>query len=82
MQKYSSDSSILNYVHSLSVIVLENEEEFNFSLYNVVVGMHKSNTLEFLEIISYCRSDPFTLIYLVLPSNSYMIGCTNMQSFV
>ena len=37
MQKFSSDSSILNYVHSLSVIVSENEEEFDFSLMMFIV---------------------------------------------
>ena len=31
--------------------------------------------------MSYFRSDPFTLIYLELPANSYMIACTNTQSF-
>ena len=41
MQKFSSDSSILNYVHSLPVIASENEEEFVFSIYNVVVGMQR-----------------------------------------
>ena len=44
--------------------------------------MHKSNTLYFLEITAYYRSNPFTLIYLDLPTNSYMITCTNTQSFV
>ena len=42
----------------------------------------ESNTLDFLEIISYCRSNPFTLIDLEFLSNSYMIACTNTQSFV
>ena len=32
--------------------------------------------------MSYFRSDPFTLFDLELPSNSYMIACTNTQSFV
>ena len=35
----------------------------------------------FLEIISNLRSDPFTLIDLELPENSYMIECTNTHSF-
>ena len=39
MQKFSSDSSILNYVHSLSVIVSENEEEFDFSITNDVASV-------------------------------------------
>ena len=64
MQKFSSDSSNLNYVHSLPVIVSENEEEFDFSISNDVAGVKKSNTLDILEIISDCRSDPFTLINL------------------
>ena len=36
---------------------------------------------DILEIISGCRSDPFTLIYLELPTNFYMIACTNIQNF-
>ena len=39
MQKFSSDSSILKSVHSLSVFVLENEEEFDFSISNDVAGV-------------------------------------------
>ena len=42
---FSSDPSILNYVQSLPVIASENEEEFDFSLSNIVVGVKKSNTL-------------------------------------
>ena len=38
--------------------------------------------MDTLEIISNCMSDPFTLIDLELPANSYMITCTNTQSFV
>ena len=34
-------------------------------------------SLDIWEIISYFRSDPFTLIDLELPRNSYMIECTN-----
>ena len=82
MQTFSSDSFILNHVQSLSVIVSKNEEEIDFSISNVVASVHKSNALDFLEEISYFRSDPFTLIYLYLPTNSYMITCTNTQSFV
>ena len=37
--------------------------------------------LYILEIISYFRRDPFTLIKLELPTNSYMIACTNIQNF-
>ena len=47
LRKFSNDSSILNYVHSLPVIVSENEEEFDFSLSNDVAGVQKSNTLDF-----------------------------------
>ena len=39
MQKFSSDSSIINYVHSLPVIVSEKEEEFDFYIYNDVDGV-------------------------------------------
>ena len=39
MQKFSSNSSILNFVHSLPVIVSEKEEEFDFSIYNDVDGV-------------------------------------------
>ena len=48
METFSSDSSILNYVHSLRVIVSENEEEFDFSLSSDVADVQKSNTLYFL----------------------------------
>ena len=75
MQKFFSDSSILNYVHSLSVIVSKNEEEIDFSITNDVDGVYISNYLDILEIISDFRSDPFTLIDLELPTNSYMIAC-------
>ena len=37
--------------------------------------------MDILEIISYFMIDPFTLIDLELPANSYMIACTNTQSF-
>ena len=46
MQTFSSDSPILNYVHSLLVIASENQEEFNLSLSNIVCGLHISNTLD------------------------------------
>ena len=49
MQTFSSDSFILNFVQSLPVIVSENEEEFDFSFSDVVVGVQKSNTLDILE---------------------------------
>ena len=38
-------------------------------------------TLDILEIISDCRSDPNTLIDIELLANSYMIACTNIQNF-
>ena len=80
MQTFSSDSP-LNYVQNLIVIASESEEEFDFSLSNVASSVHISNTLDILEIILYCRSDPFTLLYLDLPANSYRIACTNTQNF-
>ena len=81
MKKFSSDSFIINYVHSLLVIAPGKGEEFDFSVSNDVAGVKVSNYLDILEIISYFRSDPFTLIDLELPGNSYMIECTNTQSF-
>ena len=81
MQTFSSDSP-LNSVQNLQVIASKNEEEFNFSPFNVVTGVKISNTLDILEIISDFRSDPFTLIDLELPTNSYMIACTNTHNFV
>ena len=53
------------------------EERLDSSLPGHVVGVKKSDTLDVLEEISYFRSDPFTLIDIVLPTNSYMIACTN-----
>ena len=64
------------------MIASENEEEFDFSLSNVATGVQKSNNSDVLEEISYFRIDSFTLIDINLPSNSYMIACTNTQSFV
>ena len=80
MQTFSSDS-LLNYVQKLPVIASKSEEEFDLSPSNVVDGVHICNTLDILEIISYCRSDLFTLIYLDIPTNSYNIACTNTQNF-
>ena len=82
MQTFFGYSSILNCVHSLPVIASKNEEEFDSSLSNVAIGVSTSNTLDFLEIISDFRSDPFTHIDLELPTNSYMISWTDTQSFV
>ena len=39
-------------------------------------------SLYILEIILYFRIDPFILFYIELPTNSYMIACTNIQNFV
>ena len=58
LQKFSSNS--LNFVHSLLVIVLEKEEEFDLSISNDVAGVQISNTMDIMEIISYYRGDPFT----------------------
>ena len=63
------------------MIVSEYEEEFDFSISNDVFGVQISNTMDILEIISYFRSDPFTLIDIELLVNSYMIACTNTQNF-
>ena len=41
MQKFSSDSSILNFVQGLPMIVSKNEEEFDFTRSNVVAGVMK-----------------------------------------
>ena len=60
------------------VIASKSEEEFDFSPSNVVAGVHINNTLDILEIISNCRSDPLTLLDLDLPANSYRIACTNI----
>ena len=43
MKKFSTFSSILNYVHSLPVIVSKNEEKFDFTISNNVVGWKISN---------------------------------------
>ena len=80
MQTFTSDSP-LNSVQNLLVIASESEEEFDFSPSNVVVGVKKSNTLDFLEIISDYRINPFTLIDLEILANLYMIACTNTQNF-
>ena len=56
-------------------------EDFDFSIYNNVAGVKIRNTMYIMEIISYYRSDPFTLINLELPVNSYRIACTENQNF-
>ena len=80
IQTFSSDS-LLNFVQNLPVIASESEEEFDFSPSNVVVGVLISNNLDILEKISYGKSDPFALIYLELPTNSYRIAFTNTHNF-
>ena len=80
MQTFSSDSP-LNYVQNLPAIASESEEEFDFSISNYVFGVCISNTLDFLEEISYFRSDPFSLLDLDIPANSYRIACTNIRNF-
>ena len=74
---FSIDSCILNYVQSLLVKAQGGEEKFDSSLSNHVVSVHKSDTLGVLEEIWDFRSDAFTLIDLVLPTNSCMIATTN-----
>ena len=37
--------------------------------------------MDILEIISYLRSDPFSLFDLEILANSYMIACTDTQGF-
>ena len=81
-RSFSSDSYILNYVQSFPVKDHGDEEKSDSSISNHVVGVHKSHTLYFLEEVSYFRSDTLTLIDLGLPTNSYMISCTNTLSFV
>ena len=68
-------------MHSLPEIVSETIEEFYFSNYNDVAGVQISNTIDILEIISDYKSDPFTLINLELPVNSYRIACTENHNF-
>ena len=58
------------------------KDKFDSSLSNDTIDVHKSDTLDVLEEISYFRIDPFTLIEIELPKNSYMIASTNTQSFV
>ena len=63
------------------MIVLEYEEEFYFSISNDVVGVNISDTMDILEIISYYRIEPCTLINIELLVNSYWIACTKSQNF-
>ena len=79
LQKFSSNS--LNFVHSLLVTVSETVEEFDFSIYNDVFGVHISNINDIQEIRSYYKTDPFTLINLEIPINSSRITCTENQNF-
>ena len=43
--------------------------------------MQISNTMDIMKIISDYSSDPFTLINLELPVNSYRIACTKNRIF-
>ena len=65
MQTFTSDFP-LNSVQNLTVIASKSEEKFDFSPYNVVAGVQICNTLDILEKISDCRSDPFSLFDLDL----------------
>ena len=53
--------------------VSETIEEFDFFVYNNVAGVQIINSTDILEIISYYKSDPFTLINIELPINSYRV---------
>ena len=68
-------------MHSLPVTVSEKVEEFDFSISNNVAGVQIGNTMDIMEIISNYRSDPFTLINLELPVNSYRIACIEKSEF-
>ena len=61
--------------------ILERVAEFDISIYNNVSGVQIRNTMDIMEIISDYKSDPFTLINLELPVNSYRITCTENQNF-
>ena len=52
MQKFSSNSSIINYVHSLPMIAPGKGEEFDYLVYNDVSSVLISNYLDILEVIS------------------------------
>ena len=51
MQTFTGDFP-LNFVQNLLVIASKSEEEFDFSLYNVNVGVKICNKLDILEEIS------------------------------
>ena len=71
METFSCDSSILNYVQSLPMIVSKNEEEFDFSLSNVVAGVQKSNNLDFLQkhnIVGLIHSLSLVYIFQQIPT--------------
>ena len=68
-------------MQNLPVTASKNEEEFDFSPSNVDFDVQISNYLDILERISYFSIDPFTLIDLELPANSYRIECTKIQNF-
>ena len=62
------------------MIVSEKEEEFDFSISNDVSGVVISNAFDILEKIADRMSEPFALIDIELPTNSYRIACTNTQN--
>ena len=80
MQTFTDDF-LLNYVQNLRVIASKNEEEFDFSLSNVVTSVKICNTLDILEEISDYQSDPFVPHDLDFPTNSCRIACTKIQNF-
>ena len=77
MQTFIDDFP-LNSVQNLLVIASESEEKFDFSPSTVAAGVQICNSLDILEKISDCRSDPFSLLDLDLPTNSYRIACTKV----
>ena len=60
----------------------EAEEEFDSSLSKVATGVHISDILDVLQIISYLGTYPFALTGPMLPTNSYLIACNNSQNFI
>ena len=71
----------VNYVQNLPVIASKSEEEFDFSLSNVAVGVQICNTLDIFEKISDYKSDTITPHDLDLPVKSCRIACTKIQNF-
>ena len=80
MQTFIGDFP-LNYVQNMPVFAFKSEEEFDFSLSNVVAGVKICKNLDILEEISDYKSDTFTPHDLDLPANSCRIACTKIQNF-